>query len=120
MQTLLLLAIGLIAGVLSGMFGIGGCVVIVPALLYLLKMKPVEAFATSLAALVLPVGILGAVEYYQRGEIHMRTALLIAGGMFLGAYFGAKLTLNVPPDMLRRAYGLLLLVVSIRMVFFGR
>src|ERR1700690_338734 len=89
MTYLALLAIGLVAGVFAGMFGIGGGLIIVPALLFLLKMTELEAIATSLAALIPPVGLLGAAEYYTKGYIHVRYALLIALGIFVGAYFGA-------------------------------
>jgi len=87
MSTLILLGIGLAAGVLSGMFGIGGGIIIIPALLYLVKLKEVQAIGTSLAALIPPVGLLGAYEYYRHGDIHLRAAALIAAGLFVGAFF---------------------------------
>ncbi len=117
MNMALLLVVGLAAGVLSGMFGIGGGVIIVPALLYIMKMKQVEATATSLAALIPPVGLLGAYEYYRNGSIHVASAALIAGGMFVGAYFGAKITLNLPADLIRRLYAVFLMAISIKMLF---
>ena len=80
-----LLSIGLAAGVLAGMFGIGGGLVIVPALLFLIKMSELDAIGTSLAALIPPVGLLGAFEYYRNGHIHIKSALLIALGLFVGA-----------------------------------
>jgi uncharacterized membrane protein YfcA len=118
MNVLVLLAVGLAAGVLSGMFGIGGGVIIVPALIFLMKMKPLEAMATSLAALIPPVGLLGAYEYYRNGHIHVMSALLIAAGLFAGAYFGAKITLSLPADLVRRMYAVFLLAISIKMLFF--
>jgi uncharacterized membrane protein YfcA len=119
MDVAILLGVGLAAGVLSGMFGIGGGVIIVPALILLLKLKPLEATATSLAALIPPVGLLGAYEYYRNGSIHVGAALLLAAGLFAGAYFGAKVTLNLSADVIRRTYGVVLFAVSIRMIFFG-
>lgn len=118
MNVLVLLAVGLAAGVLSGMFGIGGGVIIVPALIFLMKMKPLEAMATSLAALIPPVGLLGAYEYYRHGNIHVMSALLIAAGLFAGAYFGARITLSLPADLIRRMYAVFLLAISLKMLFF--
>lgn len=118
MNVLVLVAVGLLAGVLSGMFGIGGGVIIVPALIFLVKMKQLEATATSLAALIPPVGLLGAYEYYRTGNIHIGSALILAAGLFVGAYFGARITLNLPADLVRRLYGLFLLAISVKMLFF--
>ena len=118
MNATLLLAIGLAAGVLAGMFGIGGGVIIVPALMLVLKLKPVEATATSLAALIPPVGLLGAYEYYRNGDIKIGAALLIALGIFVGAYAGARITLNLPTELVRRLYGGFLLVLGVRILFF--
>jgi len=120
MTTLTLLAIGLVAGVLAGMFGIGGGLVIVPALLLILKVREVDAIGTSLAALIPPVGLLGAAEYYRNGNINLRYAALVALGLFLGAYFGARITVSLPPDLLRRIYGVFLLVVAARMLLMGK
>ena len=117
MMVLVLLGVGLAAGVLSGMFGIGGGVIIVPALIYIVKMKQLEATATSLAALIPPVGLLGAFEYYRNGNIRVGAALIVAAGLFVGAYFGAKITLNLPADLVRRMYAVFLLAVAIKMLF---
>jgi len=115
MTTLLFLAVGLAAGVLSGLFGIGGGVLIVPALVFLARMSPTEATGTSLAALLLPVGLLGALEYHRAGQLRVAAALLIAAGLFLGAGLGAKLALGLPPDYLRKLFAGFLVLVAIRM-----
>jgi len=120
MSTLLLLAIGLAAGVFAGMFGVGGGLIIVPALLFLLKMKEVEAIGTSLAALIPPVGLLGAAEYYRSGFINIRYAGLVAAGLFVGAYFGARIMVSLPPELIRRLYGLFLLAIAVRMLIIGK
>lgn len=120
MPNLTLLGIGLVAGVFAGMFGIGGGLVIVPALLFIVKMKEAEAIGTSLAALIPPVGLLGAIEYYHNGFINIRFALLVALGLFVGAYFGAKLMVNLPPVLIKRLYGGFLLLIALRMLVSGK
>ena len=120
MTTLILLAIGLVAGVFAGMFGIGGGLIIVPALLFLVKLKEVEAIGTSLAALIPPVGLLGAAEYYRNGFINIRYAGLVALGLFVGAYFGARIMISLPPELIRRLYGIFLLVIAARMLLMGK
>ena len=116
----ILIAIGSFAGILSGLFGIGGGIIIIPALLYLVKLKPVQAIATSLAAMIPPVGLLGAYEYYRKGDINLRDAALIAAGLFVGAFFGAKITLALPLDAVRKGYGVFMLVIALRMLFFDK
>jgi uncharacterized protein len=106
------LLIGLGAGVLSGLFGIGGGVVIVPALMLLARMPPVVATGTSLGALLLPVGALGAWAYYQNGNLNVRAALFIALGLFLGAWFGAQIAQNLSPVVLKRMFAVFLVLVA--------
>jgi uncharacterized membrane protein YfcA len=113
-MTILYILIGLGAGVLSGLFGIGGGVVIVPALLLITQMSPLAATGTSLGALLLPVGALGAWAYYRNGHLDLRAALLIALGLFLGAYFGARLAMMLTPLLLKRAFAVFLVLVAIR------
>ena len=119
MTWLLVGAIGLVAGVVSGLFGIGGAIVIIPGLVLLGKVSQHVANGTSLAALLLPVGLLGTLEYYRRGEVNVPFALLIAGGLFLGAFAGAKLAGSLSDVALRRAFGGFLLLVSARLLIFG-
>jgi uncharacterized membrane protein YfcA len=109
------LIIGLGAGVLAGMFGVGGGIVIVPALMLVGRMTPQRATGTSLAALLLPVGILGAWEYYKDGRIDVTAAALVAVGLTIGALFGAKIALAMSSQTLQRAFAALLFVVAIRM-----
>ena len=120
MNYLGLLAVGLIAGVFAGVLGIGGGLIIVPALLYLFKLPILQATGTSLAALVPPVGLLSALEYYRHGHIHIAYAGLIALGLFVGSYFGAKFVMDIPPAVVYRVYGAFLLVVGTRMVIWAK
>jgi uncharacterized membrane protein YfcA len=116
MNLALLVALGLGAGVLAGMFGIGGGLVIVPGLVILLRLDPKTAAGTSLAALVLPTGLLGAYEYYRAGMIDMRAAIIVAIGLFIGAYFGAKIIVGMDPLLARRIYAVFLFVMGARML----
>lgn len=111
-MTLILLTIGLGAGVLSGLFGIGGGVVIVPALLLIAKFDAKTATGTSLGALLLPVGALGAYAYWEAGHIDLRASMLIAVGLFFGVLLGAKLSLALEPVMLKKLFAVFLVLVA--------
>jgi hypothetical protein len=111
------IAIGLGAGVLSGLFGIGGGVVIVPALIFFAKLPPIAATGTSLAALLLPVGALGAFEYYKRGNLNITAALWVAIGLFFGAWVGAKLAQQLSPTQLRRGFSIFLVLIAGKLWF---
>jgi len=113
-MTIIYILIGLGAGVLSGLFGIGGGVVIVPALMLVASMSPIAATGTALGALLLPVGALGAWAYYKNGHLDVRAALLISLGLFLGAFFGARLAMMLTPLQLKRAFAVFLVLVAIR------
>ncbi len=115
-----LLAIGLTAGVCAGMFGIGGGLIIVPALIFLLGASELTAIGTSLAALIPPVGLLGAAEYFRDGYMNIRWALTIALGLFIGAWFGAKIMIGLPPQQIRRIYAGFLIIVAGRMLIAGK
>jgi uncharacterized membrane protein YfcA len=112
--TILFLLIGLGAGVVSGLFGIGGGVVIGPALILLAGFIPVMATGTSLGALILPVGLLGAWEYHKRGHLNIAASLWIALGLFIGAWFGARLAQNLSGPTLQRSFAVFLVLVAIR------
>jgi uncharacterized membrane protein YfcA len=113
-MSLLYFAIGLAAGLLSGLFGIGGGIIIVPALILLSRMQPSTATGTSLGALLLPVGALGAWHYYKSGHLDVRASLLIALGIFLGAYFGAVAMQGLNPMVAKRVFAVFLVLVSVR------
>jgi len=109
------LAIGLVGGLLSGLFGIGGGVVIVPALILVARMRPETATGTSLASLLLPVGALGAWHYYRHGLVEIRPALLVAAGLTLGALVGANLGTRLPGRELQRAFAVFLVVLAVHL-----
>jgi uncharacterized membrane protein YfcA len=119
MPAALMALIGLAAGILSGLFGIGGGIVIVPLLILTLGFTAQQAAGTSLAALLLPVGLFGAIQYWQAGQVNLLYALLLALGLLLGVFIGARFGLSLPNEVVQRAFGVLLVVVGIRFVFFG-
>jgi len=108
------LAIGVGAGILAGLFGLGGGLVIVPALLLIARMAPHRATGTSLAALLLPVGALGAWEYWKAGNVDIRAAAWIALGLLGGAWVGANLALRLSGRELQRAFAVFLVLVAIQ------
>ena len=114
----LFIVIGLAAGVLAGLFGVGGGLIIVPALVFVLRFSQVEATGTSLVALLAPVGLGGVYAYYAAGKIsgtNIKQGLLISLGMFLGSFLGAKLALSFPDHLLKRGFAVFLVIVAIRM-----
>ena len=117
---LIVLLIGTIAGMLGGMIGIGGGLVIVPALVYFLGFSQQSAQGTSLGLIMLPVGILGVLQYYKQGYVDFRVVGLLAIGFVLGSYFGSKIALSVPQDTLKKAFAGLMILVAIKMLFFDK
>ena len=115
MNALLLLVIGLGAGVLSGLFGVGGGIVIVPSLLLFVGMNLPSAIGTSLGALLLPVGLLAAIQYSRDGHLDSNAATWIAVGLFFGAWGGALLGQRLHAPTLQRGFALLLVIVAVRL-----
>lgn len=115
-ELLLLIAIGLAAGTLSGLFGIGGGIIIVPALVFLLGMTQHAAQGTSIVLMLLPIGILAASNYYKQGNVNLYYGMVIALSFVIGGYLGSKISLGMNEVMLRRLFGILLLVMAIRLM----
>jgi uncharacterized membrane protein YfcA len=118
-QLLVVGGIGLMAGVLSGLFGIGGGIVIVPLLVLVVGLTTTQAAGTSLAALLLPVGALGTLEYWRGGFVDLGFAAILAVGLLVGAYLGARLGISLPVEVVQRGFGVLLVIVGIRFIFFS-
>ena len=110
------IGIGIIAGIASGMFGIGGGLVMVPALVYLFNFTQHQAQGTSLAVLTAPVVFLGALKYFNEGNVNLKMALFIAISFVIGAYLGAVLVHKISDPTLKRMFGVLLLIMSIKMI----
>lgn len=117
---LILLLIGLVAGILGGLVGIGGGIVIVPALIYFLSFSQKEAQGTSLGILLLPIGVLGVWQYYKAGYVDMRIVWLVAAGFLAGSYFGSKIALALPQDMVKKIFAVLMIVVAFKMLFIDK
>jgi uncharacterized membrane protein YfcA len=114
---IILIFIGLIAGIFSGLIGIGGAIIIIPSLIFLLGMNQYEAQGTSLAVMLPPIGLLAAYNYYKAGALNWKYALIIATAFLIGGYFGAKLTLHIPQLILRKVLALILVMVAIKLFF---
>jgi len=110
------LALGLLAGVFGGLLGLGGGIIIVPALVFIFGLTQHMAQGTTLALMVPPIGLLAAWTYYKQGYVDLRIAGLICLGFFLGGLFGAKLAVLVNEVLLKRLFGAALLIVALRMI----
>lgn len=120
MEILILIITGLVAGMLSGMFGIGGGIIIVPALVFFIGMTQHQAQGTSLGVLMLPIVALGAYNYYKTGNLDVRASLIIASTFLIGGYFGSKISLSIDHVMLKRIFGVLMIFVAVKMIFFDK
>lgn len=118
MYPILYMLLGILAGVASGLFGIGGGAVMVPALVLLFGLTQHQAQGTALAAMVPCVTIFAAFRYYQSGNAKLLMAVFIAAGILLGGYIGANFANNISNIVLRRMFGILLLFASLRLIFF--
>jgi len=113
---LLFAAIGLVAGLLSGVFGIGGGVVIVPALIYLAGFSQHRAIGTSLAVLLPPIGLAAVWEYYRQGQVNVSAAMIIAAAVFVGGWFGAVVAGGISGPYLRLAFGVFVVTLGLYLV----
>ena len=120
-QTILILfCIGIVAGMLSGIVGIGGGIIIVPALVFFLGISQLKAQGTSLGILLLPVGILAVIQFYKQGYIDMKTVGIVACSFVVGGYLGSKIALALPQETVKKVFAVLLLLISIKMFFFDK
>jgi len=111
------LVLGFATGILSGLVGIGGGIIIIPALVYGFHMSQRRAQGTSLGVLLAPIGILAFIEYYKAGNVDVKMAILIALGFVFGAYFGGSWAQHIPQNVLRKMFAVLLAVTAAKMFF---
>jgi uncharacterized protein len=117
---ILIIIVGLAAGILGGMVGVGGGIIIVPALVYFLAFSQHQAQGTSLALMLFPVGILGVINYYKKGYVDFRYAGLLAIGFVLGSYLGSKFSLSLPQLTVKKIFAVIMLLVSLKMLLLDK
>ena len=121
MQTILLLVIiGLLAGMLSGLVGIGGGIIIVPFLVYFLGFSQKDAQGTSLFIILLPVGLLAVRNYYVDGHVNIKYGLIVAATFVVGAYLGSKLVARWNDDVVKKFFAIVMMLVAIKMLFLDK
>ncbi|MDP4284523.1 MAG: sulfite exporter TauE/SafE family protein [Bacteroidota bacterium] len=112
--------IGLAAGLLGGLLGLGGAIIMIPALVMFLGYSQQTAQGTALMMMVLPVGALAAYQYYQDGYVEIKAALIMSIFFFVGGYFGAKFATHIPQDLLKKLFAIMLIVIAAKMLFFDK
>lgn len=115
---IILIIIGFATGVLGGMVGVGGGVILVPALVFILGFSQLDAQGTSLALIMFPVGLLAVVQYYKQGHVDFNIVFLLAIGFVIGSFFGSKISLSIPQQTVKRIFAILMLVIAVKMLFF--
>ena len=117
MKVFLYILVGLGTGLFSGFFGLGGGIIVIPALIFLFGFTQHMAQGTSLAMMIPPIGILAVLQYYKAGNVQILPAALLCIGFVLGGYLGATMVLQIPETILKRLFGVVLFAVSIKMIF---
>lgn len=117
---LILIVIGLLAGIFSGMFGVGGGVIMIPLMAFALGFTQHEAQGTSLAVLAIPVTFLAAYNYYESGHVNWKYAIVIAITFVIGGYLGSKVAILINQSLLKKIFGVLMIIVAIRLIFFQK
>ena len=119
MQIIGLLLVGLLAGIMSGLLGIGGATIVIPALVYFYGMSQHMSQGTTLAMMVPPIGLLAAWQYWKVGNVNVSWALLLCLGFFFGGLIGAYFANFIPELLLRRIFGAFLLAIAVKLIFWG-
>ncbi len=115
-MVLILIVIGIITGIMAGMLGIGGAIIMIPSLVYILGISQQTAQGTSLAVMLPPIGIIAAYNYYKAGNVNIKFAIILAVFFLVGSYFGSKFALNIPQTILKKIFAILLLLVAAKML----
>lgn len=112
----MLILIGLFAGMLSGLIGVGGGIIIVPCLMFFVGFNQYQAQGTSLGLLLLPIGILAVMNYYNKGYIDIKYVGIMAVGFVIGGWLGSKISLALPEDILKKIFAVILFYTGIKML----
>jgi len=116
-QIIILVITGLVAGLFGGAFGLGGVLIVIPSLVFLLGMSQHAAQGTNIAFMLAPIGLLAAVNYFKNGMVNVKFAVILALTFFIGAYFGSKLIMNVPEKILKTGFGIVLILLGVKMMW---
>jgi len=114
---IILVIIGLMAGVFGGMFGVGGAIIMIPALVYFLGVDQHTAQGTSVAIMLPPIGLFAAYNYYKAGQVNIWYAVIIAVAFMVGGYFGSKIALMLPENLMKKIFAILLILVALKLIF---
>ncbi len=114
---ILLISIGLLAGFLGGLVGVGGGIIIIPLLIMMLGLTQHQAQGTAIFTMLPPIGILAAINYYEKGLVNWEYASVIAITFIVGGYFGSKISLSLPPQVIRRTFGIVMLIGALKLIF---
>jgi len=117
MQWILYVLVGLGAGIAGGFFGIGGGIIMIPAFLFLFGLTQHQAQGTSLAVMIPPIGLLAALRYYKSGNVNISIAIFACIGFFFGGYIGAVLANHIPALIMKKGFGVLMMIVSLKLIF---
>jgi uncharacterized membrane protein YfcA len=117
---LIIIMAGIAAGMLSGLVGVGGGLIIVPSLVYFIGFSQKTAQGTSLAMIMLPVGIFGVIQYYKQGHVDFKIVGLLAIGFLAGSFLGSKIALSISQEMLKKVFAVLMILIAIKMLFLDK
>lgn len=120
MQYAIIIAIGIVAGLLGGLLGLGGAIIIIPALVMLVGFSQTLAQGTTLVMLTLPVGALAAWQYYKAGNADIKAALLLSLAFFLSSFLGAKFANQIPQLLLKKSFAVMLLLIALKTLFIDK
>src|SRR5579859_2193208 len=113
----MILIIGIVAGIFSGFIGIGGGLIVVPCLVFFLGMSQHSAQGTSLAMMLPPIGVMAVYNYYKAGAVDFKVAAILCASFIAGSFLGSKIAISLSPDQIKKAFGILIILLGVKMVF---